>query len=406
MIMEENKNKIKKTLFTTSEVISLVVISLAIGLAIGKLLSNTKIVTNSKTVKDEYLDEFINNYEYIVDNYYEEVDKEKIINSAISGMMDALDDPYSMYFDENSSDNFSITLDGSYRGLGVQIYKDAETGYMIVSYVFKNSPASESGLAVGDKIISLDGVSVKEISATDFSTSIRNSEKNEFSMKVLRDGNELDITLNKKMVVLDSVSSKIFDVDGKKVGYIYIGIFANNTYEQFNEKLKELEKENISHLIIDVRGNSGGHLTAVDDILDLFLSSNQVMYQFNKNNKITKTYGKGKDSKSYKIILLGDETSASASEVLIAGIRENLDSIFIGKKTYGKGTVQELVTLSDGNKYKITVKKWLTPKGNWINDTEGIEPDISVDMDEKYYTSGLDEDDTQLQSALNYIKEN
>ena len=107
-----------------------------------------------------------------------------------------------------------------------------------------------------------------------------------------------------------------------------------------------------------------------------------------------------------KIILLGDETSASASEVLIAGIRENLDSIFIGKKTYGKGTVQELVTLSDGNKYKITVKKWLTPKGNWINDTEGIEPDISVDMDEKYYTSGLDEDDTQLQAALNYIKEN
>ena len=126
----------------------------------------------------------------------------------------------------------------------------------------------------------------------------------------------------------------------------------------------------------------------------------------NQNNKITKTYGKGKDSKEYKIILLGDENSASASEVLIAGIRENLDSIFIGKKTYGKGTVQELVTLSDGNKYKITVKKWLTPKGNWINDTEGIEPDISIELDEKYYASGLDEDDTQLQAALNYIKEN
>lgn len=406
MIMEENKNKTKKTLFTTSEVISLVVISLAIGLAIGKLLSNTKIVTNNKSINDEYLEEFISNYEYIVDNYYEEVDKEKIINSAISGMMEALDDPYSMYFDENSSDNFSITLDGSYKGLGVQIYKDTETGYMIVSYVFKNSPASESGLTVGDEIISLDGVSVKEISATEFSTNIRNSEKDEFSMKVLRDGNELDITLNKKMVILDSVSSKTFDVDGKKVGYIYIGIFANNTYEQFREKLSELEKGNISYLIIDVRGNSGGHLTAVDDILDLFLSSNQVMYQFNKNNKITKTYGKGKDSKEYKIILLGDENSASASEVLIAGIRENLDSIFIGKKTYGKGTVQELVTLSDGNKYKITVKKWLTPKGNWINDTEGIEPDISIELDEKYYASGLDEDDTQLQAALNYIKEN
>lgn len=402
--MNENKVKSKKTLFTTAEVISLVIISLFIGLAIGKMYSSTKVVTQSENITDEYLDEFINNYEYVLNNYYENVDKKKIINSAISGMMDALDDPYSMYMDENDSDNFSITLDGSYKGLGVQIYKETDTGYMVVSNVFKNSPASEAGLRAGDKIISIDGSSVKEITASDFSSGIRNSKKDQFIIKILREDNELDITLNKKIVVLDSVLSKTFDVDKKKVGYIYIGIFANNTYEQFSKKLMDLEKENIEYLIIDVRGNSGGHLTSVDGILDLFLSSNQVMYQFNKNNKITKTYGKGADLKKYKIVLLGDEYSASASEVLIAGIRENLDSIFIGKKTYGKGTVQELITLSDGTKYKITVKKWLTPNGNWINDTEGIEPDITVELDEKYYTSGLDEDDTQLREALNYIK--
>ena len=130
------------------------------------------------------------------------------------------------------------------------------------------------------------------------------------------------------------------------------------------------------------------------------------MYQFEKNNKITPIYGTGNDKKEYEIVLLGDESSASASEVLIAGLRENLNSKFIGKKTYGKGTVQELVNLSDGTQYKITIKKWLTPKGNWINDSKGIEPDISVNLDEKYYQTYKAEDDTQLQAALKYIKEN
>ena len=154
-----------------------------------------------------------------------------------------------------------------------------------------------------------------------------------------------------------------------------------------------------------MRGNTGGHLTAVDSILDLFLNDTQIMYQFEQNGKITKTYGTGKENKNYEIILLGDEVSASASEVLISSLKENLNSILVGKKTYGKGTVQELVTLSDGTKYKITVKKWLTPKGNWINDTEGIKPDIEIELDSKYYETYDLDDDTQFQAALKYIKE-
>lgn len=402
--MENTELNNKKNNFSTAETILLVIISLIIGLSIGGLLNISKGTTEKNGVSDKYLQEFINNYEFILNNYYEEIDKEALINSAISGMMDSLNDPYSMYIDEDETNNFTITLEGSYEGIGVQILKDYETGYMIITAVFKNSPASESGLKVGDKIISIDNSDSVDMDVSEFCDLIKNKGNQEISLKVLRDDSVLDVKLSKSTVTLNSVISKTFELENKKVGYIYIGIFANNTYSQFKERLDELEKDGIDALIIDVRGNTGGHLTAVDKILDIFLNSKQVMYQFEKNNKVSSTYGTGNDNKNYEIVLIGDEVSASASEVLIAGLKDNLGSVFIGKKTYGKGTVQELVTLSDGTQYKITVKKWLTPNGNWINDTQGILPDIEIDMDEKYYETYSDDDDTQLQASLEYLE--
>jgi len=399
-----NTKKERKS-FSTTEAIILVVMALLIGFVLGQIINdnNTTIKMNGKT-NDKYVQEFVKNYEFILNNYYEKVDKEALVNSAIAGMMNSLDDPYSVYFDEDETDNFSITLDGSYEGIGIQIRKDEDTGYMLVTAVFKDSPAANSGLKVGDYIIAIDDNKAKEMDASEFSSIIKKSDKKIFSIKILRDGKEQELKLNKTKVTLTSVTSEIYKEGNKKIGYIYIGTFANNTYEQFKESLEKLEKEKIDTLILDVRGNTGGHLTAVDSILDLFLGSKHIMYQFDQNGKITSTKGTGNDDKNYEIVLLGDETSASASEVLIAGLKENLNATFIGKKTYGKGTVQELVTLSDGTQYKITIKKWLTPKGNWINDTKGIKPDIEVDLDHKYYETQNTDDDTQLNKALEYIK--
>ena len=399
-----NKKQIKK-IFSTSETILLVVMSLLIGLSIGLLFKQNKNIINKEFVSDDNLKEFIKNYNYIVDNYYEKVNKEDLINSAISGMMESLDDPHSVYLDEDQTDNFTISLNGSYEGVGIQIVKDEESGNMLITSIFKDSPAAKSGLLPGDMVISIDDTKAKDLSASEFSSIIRNGTKNSYKLKVLREKEELEITLKKSLVTLASVTSEIFEKDNKKIGYIYIGIFANNTYNQFKQELEKLEKENIDTLIIDVRGNTGGHLTTVDGILDIFLNKNQIMYQFEQSGKVTTTYGSGTDNKKYDIVLLGDEVSASASEVLIAGLRENLGSIFIGKKTYGKGTVQELITLSDGTQYKITVKKWLTPKGNWINDSKGLVPDIEVELDKKYYETYEIADDTQLQKAIDYIKE-
>lgn len=401
MILKETDPQKKK--FTTSEVILLVILALIVGGAIGALLSKTNIITKKMVISNENLKELVENYEYIINNYYDSIDEKELVNSAINGMMESLDDPYSMYFDKSESENFDITLDGSYKGIGIQVGKNEDTGNILVIAVFKNSPASIAGLQAGDEIVEIDGNLCKNYSVEEFSDFVKRGDKDSFKLKILREDIEKEITLERNVVTLDSVTSEIYKKNGKKIGYIYIGIFASNTYYQFKDQLDELEKEKIDSLIVDVRGNTGGHLTAVDSILDIFLTKNQKMYGFEQNGKTTYEFGTGDNSKKYEIVLLGDETSASASEVLIAGLKENLDSKFFGKKTYGKGTVQELVNLSDGTQYKITIKKWLTPNGNWINDTQGIIPDKEIKLDEKYYSSLADEDDSQLMYAIDYL---
>jgi len=402
-INKKEKEETQKRKFSKSEMILLVIMSLLIGVCIGGLFRQTNIITKTTTYTNKYVKELVENYEYIINNYYSEINEQDLVNSAISGMMESLDDPYSTYFNQADTDNFTITLDGSYEGIGVQVAKDEESGEIIVVAVLKNSPALESGVKAGDKILAIDDIEASKISVEEFSEFIKTSNKKKFKIKIKRDNEIIDINITRKNITLDSITSEVIEKNNKKIGYIYIGIFANNTYFQFKDALDELEKQKIDSLIIDVRDNTGGHLTAVDSILDIFLTEKQKLYGFEKNKKTTYVYGTGNSSKEYEIVLLGNELSASASEVLIAGLRENLNSKFFGKKTYGKGTVQELVTLSDGTQYKITIKKWLTPKGNWINDTKGIEPDKVVELDDKYFETFKREDDTQLNYAIEYL---
>ena len=397
--MKENK---KQKSFSTSETILLVLMASLVSYFIGHIL----VFDKDKSVvvrKDPFISEFERNYNYIIDNYYDKIDRQSLINSAISGMLESLDDPYSVYIDEDSSDNFNITLNGSYQGIGVQIVKDDNTGYILVTGVFKDSPSSKAGLKAGDYIISVNNLKSKETDASGFSKYVRESNDKEFNMHILRGTEELDLKVVRENVVIASVTSEVFERNNKKVGYIYIGIFASNTDDQFKTEYYKLKEQNIDSLIIDVRDNTGGHLTAVDGILDLFVDKNHVKYEFYQNGVTTKVRGKNNTADKLNIVLIGNENSASASEVLISSLKDNLNSILIGKKTYGKGTVQELVNLSDGNQYKITVKKWLTPSGKWINDTKGIVPDLEVELDAKYLETHDDDDDTQLQAAIDYL---
>lgn len=402
--MEENKNISKTKQFRFSEIIVLLVITLIIGVILG--ISIFKVIyekdqTNSS--KDAELTKFIENYKYITNNYYGELDKKELIDKAISGMLDSIGDPYTAYIDEESSNKFTTSLEGSFEGIGVEIVNDSDNNIVIYS-VLSESPAEKAGLEPLDIIKTIDGESLEGITTSEFVSKVKNSQNSLIKLTVLREDKTIEIDVKREKVTIKSVKSETFNKANKKIGYIYISIFANNTYSQFKKELENLEQSGIDCLIIDVRGNTGGHLTAVENILSLFLDSNHIIYQTEDKTGVQKIYSKGTTTKEYKIVVLTDGSSASASEILAATMKEEYGATLVGKKTYGKGTVQELKTLPDGEQYKFTTKKWLTPKGNWINEI-GVEVDKEVEFNKDYYENPTYENDNQLQEAIKTILE-
>lgn len=396
----------KKNNFKTYEVIIIVIATCLLSFFAGSSIMELKMSREDKNknpVKSdqEQIQRFIDNYNYIINNYYKDIDEEELINGAIEGMMQVIDDPHSIYMDESTYNNMTITLEGSYQGLGVEIIK-LEDGNIQVLTVFENSPAQKAGVLAGDIILSINGLEVKGIETNQFSDIVINSTETNFNLQIMRGNQQVEILVVKDNVLISSVNGKIYERDGKKIGYIYISIFANNTYEQFKDELSLLESQGIDSLIIDVRSNTGGHLIAAEKISSLFVSNEYYVYQLKKDNKITKVKSTGKETKKYPIVLLGDGASASASELLIGCLKDNLGATLIGTKTFGKGTVQELITLTNGDQYKITTKEWLTPNGNSINNV-GIAPDVLIELSSEYYLNPNDENDNQLQMAIMHL---
>ncbi len=373
--------KNKKNTFRTSEVVFLVVTTCILSFFMATLIIKNRIVKVSY-IEDENIEKFSEQYNNIIDNYYKEIDKDKLIDSAIKGMIESLEDPYATYFSSEEAKNFNIKLNGSFEGIGVEIIKLTD-GNIEILKVYEDSPAAKQGLKIGDIITKLNGESVYNITTTELASVV--SENKNTKITVKRNGDELEFELSKGNIIIKSVTSDIID---KKIGYIKIDVFALNTYDQLKQELIKLEKSNIQSLIIDLRDNSGGHLSAAEDILSLFLSKNNIIYQMKENNKIEKTYSKGKENIDYKVVVLVNSSSASASEVMTAALKENLGATVIGQRTFGKGTAQELITLSSGEQYKFTTKEWLTPTGKSINNV-GIVPDLEVNDDSLYIDEAL-----------------
>lgn len=389
----------KKTLptFKTKEVVFLLLITAIISLIMGGIVTYN--VTLKGTNVDSELAEFIKNYDYITNNYYGDVDKNELIDSAISGMLNTLD-KNSTYVGSDD-DNFSIYLEGSYEGTGIQVYNDENNNIVIYS-VFDDTSASKAGLKAGDVIIRLNDKDTTNMSIADFSSLVK-KQKGKFKITYKRDDEEKTVSLKVSKVELKSVYSETIEKNDKKIGYIQMSIFANNTYEQFKKALSNLENENMNGLIIDLRSNSGGHLSSAEEIISLFLDSSHPIYQIKTKDSLNTYYSLGKETKKYKIVILIDKNSASASEVTTSALTEQYGAVTVGEKSYGKGTVQELQSLNDGEQYKLTTKSWLTSKGKVI-DGKGIEPDYKVSLDEKYYDEPSFDNDNQLQKAIELIE--
>lgn len=411
---EEEKQNVKKKQsskkenhFKTSEVIFLIIITCVVSLFTGLLVSNDnyKGSAGKKPISSNYsgdLKEFVEHYEFIIKNYEGEIDTKKLIKDAIEGMVNGIEDDYTSFIDKERDESFTIRLNGSYTGLGVEITSNSE-GYINVVGVFKNSPAERAGMKVGDVIVKLNGEDIKGVVTSEFSSKIMNELKGPVKLTINRGEEVLELSLEKGRIEIQSVYDKVFNVDGKKIAYLSIDVFALNTYIQFKNKLNELERDGFDSLIIDVRGNSGGHLNIVKEIISLFLDSRTVIYQTDTKGKIEKFYSSGKENKTYPIVILGDGGSASASEILIGALKEKYGATFVGEKTFGKGTVQELKTIVTGDQYKVTTKKWLTANGNRI-DGVGIEPDVNVSLTEEYIQNPSDDTDSQLQKAIEILK--
>lgn len=339
-------------------------------------------------------------YDVLVDNYYGDINEEELIDSAISGMTSSVGDVYTSYSDVKTTDNFDDMVNGSYEGIGCTIMQEKDK--IIVVEVYENTPASKASLKVNDIIKSVDGKDALELGVNELSNYIRNESNGKVKMIIVRDDKEITIELEREKVDMPMVTSKTYEENNKKIGYISISLFSSNATEQFKKALEKLDKDNIKGLVIDVRGNSGGYLTTVTDIASLLLPKGEIIYQVQKDNKKTATKDKTSTKETYPIAVLTNGGSASASEILAAAIKESYHGYVVGTKTYGKGTVQQVKKLSDGSMIKYTTQNWLTPKGDWINGV-GIEPTDEVVLSEEYKKNPDTKNDNQLKKALELV---
>lgn len=351
--------------------------------------------------KDKNLTKFEEAYNLIDQSYYTDIDKEKLIDGAINGMLSSLSDPHTNYLNQDETDNFNNLMNGSYEGIGAELTIN-DKGEIIIITVFKNSPASEQGLKFNDIILEVNGNSVSGKTTTEVVGLIKDSKKPVAKIKIMRDSEVLNFDVEKRIVVIESVESKVIERENKRIGYLIVNTFANNTYDQFKEKLEALESEKIDSLIIDVRGNSGGYLHSVTNMLDLFLSKGTICYQIADKVNIYKHKAITNDKRQYPIAVLVNKASASASEILAISLKEAYGASIVGTNTYGKGTVQTTKNLNGGGMLKYTIQKWLSPNGNWVNGV-GVEPTDYVELTSEYEKEPIDENDNQLQSAIDIL---
>ena len=390
----------EKESYSFDEVFSITIFSLLLGvLACFSILT---ILNKGKNyfVLSKELAKFVDAYDAIVDNYYKEVDKDKLVESAINGMVSSIGDEYTSYSDKDVTDNFNEAVNGKYMGIGALIMKSEND--LVIYKIFEDSPSYRAGLKDGDIILKLDDKDTKDMSVNDIASIVKNDRNKEVKILVKRGEENLDITIVKDMVELPVVSGKVINHNDKKIGYISLSIFSSVASEQFNKELVKLEKEGISGLVIDVRGNSGGYLTTVTDIASYFLKKGDIIYKLEVNDKVTVRKDKTKESRDYPVAVLIDKNSASASEILASSIKESYNGYVVGTNSYGKGTVQQTLVLSDGSMIKYTIEKWLTPLGNWINE-EGVVPTNYVELSSEYLNNPVFENDNQLNEALELV---
>jgi carboxyl-terminal processing protease len=328
-------------------------------------------------------------YELIKNRYVEKVDEDKLIQGAIQGMINTLNDPYSVYMDEETSQQFTESLDSSFEGIGAEV--SMIDGKVTIVAPIKNSPAEKAGLKPNDQILRVNGESLEGLDLYEAVLKIRGKKGTTVQLDILRPGVKeiIKVKVVRDEIPIETVYDSVKTYNGKKVGYLEVTSFSENTARDFKEKLANLEDDHIDGLIIDVRGNPGGYLQSVEEILKQFIPKDKPYVQIEeRDGDKQRFYSDLTKKKPYPIVVLIDKGSASASEILAGAMKEAGGYKIVGEASFGKGTVQQAIPMGDGSNIKLTLYKWLTPDGHWIH-KRGIKPDVEVKQPDFFHVSPL-----------------
>lgn len=358
----------------------------------GSALSDTKTVQ-----KLNYLESLIN------EEYLEEKEEDSLREGLYAGIMSGLNDPYSTYYTAEQYKELNTSNEGSYVGIGAVLQNDKDGGAKIVQ-LYEGGSGEQAGLKKGDVLKAIDGEDVTEKETSDIASMIRESDKDSVTLTIQRNEETKEIKVEIRDVEIQTVSHEMLD---DETGYIRISEFSEVTSNQYKKAFEDLQDKGMKKLVVDLRDNPGGLLTAVCDVLRQILPEGLIVYTEDKNGKKEEEKCDGKSELAMPLAVLVNGGSASASEIFAGAVKDYGIGTIVGTTTYGKGVVQTIQPLSDGSAAKITIAKYFTPKGNDIN-KKGIAPDVEAEVSEDStdWTELTHEEDTQLQAALKEIRQN
>ncbi|MFD2305669.1 S41 family peptidase [Enterococcus termitis] len=350
----------------------------------------------SRPIQSSELKKVDNLYNEIVTNYVGKIDEEKLVDGALKGMTEALDDPYSSYLNEPEADELDQSISGSFEGIGatMTMTDDLPT---VAQAPIKGSPAAKAGMKANDQIIKVDDEETKGKTLTEVVSKIRGKKGTEVRLTIVRGTETFELKLKRDTIPLETVKGEL-DKKDSTIGSIKISSFGENTYKELKDAIISLRKEGAKSFVIDLRQNPGGLLDQVEQMASMFLEDGKTIVKFEDKNGNTSEDAASSDlDDGFKVneptVVLVDEGSASASEIFAAALKESGNKEIIGTKTFGKGTVQTVKNFNDKSEIKLTVLKWLTPKGEWIHE-KGLKPTIKADYPDYAYLSPISRDKT------------
>ena len=346
----------------------------------------------------------LDKYKAILNKYYlGEINEEKLKEGAIKGYIEGLGDKYTEYISKEEMQEYMEDTKGNFVGIGIYMIQDKKTDKIMIVAPIKNSPAEKAGVQAGDLILAVDEQECTAKDMNTISSKIKGEAGTTVKLKLQRENETLDLEIKRESVTVNPVESKMLE---SNIGYIKFTSFDENTSEDFKKNFETLQKQGVKSLIIDLRNNGGGIVDEALEIADYMTEKDSILlYEVDKENKETIKKSQNDPIIKMPVILLTNKNTASSSEILAGALKDLGKAKIVGTKTYGKGIIQEILTLPDGSGIKITTEKYLTPNKTEINKV-GIEPDEKVELSENMENilEVEESDDTQLKRAIQMLK--